>query len=95
VSAAIVDLFTVYRPAMPADVGRLDVIGRQVGLDAAAHDVAAAADDLARMDAVWARLKPAIPSNPGAEVVAKFEKSLAAQKIALETENGTSVAGEV
>jgi len=43
-SAAVVDLFAVYQPATPADLGRLDVLGRQVALDAAASDLSAAAD---------------------------------------------------
>ena len=30
VSAAVVDLFALYDPVVPADVGRLDVLGRQV-----------------------------------------------------------------
>lgn len=59
-SAAVADLFAVYNPATPADLSRLDALGRQVGLDVAAGDFGAASDSLAKTNAIWARLKPVV-----------------------------------
>src|SRR5690349_10080916 len=38
VSAAVVELFALYNPKIPADIGRLDVLERQVILDVAAKN---------------------------------------------------------
>jgi hypothetical protein len=81
-SAAVIDLFSIYHPAVPADIGRLDVIERQLVLDVAANDFTAAADSLAKIDAIWARLKPAILAHKGADVATQFDASLAAQRAA-------------
>ncbi|HEY0606702.1 MAG TPA: hypothetical protein VGD58_27535, partial [Herpetosiphonaceae bacterium] len=45
-SAAVIDLFALYNPAVPADIGRLDVLERQVILDVAANNFTAAAESL-------------------------------------------------
>jgi hypothetical protein len=81
-SAAVVDLFSVYHPAVPADLGRLDVLERQVVFDVAAKDFTADADGLAKVDAIWARLKPSILEHNGAEVAKQFDASLTAQQAA-------------
>jgi hypothetical protein len=93
-SAALIDLYTLYRPATPADLGRLDVLGRQVILDVAADDFAAAADNLAKTNAVWGRLKPVILAHKGADVATRFEKSLATQAEALNTKNTSALTTE-
>jgi hypothetical protein len=81
-SAAVIDLFGVYHPAMPADIGRLDVLERQVVLDISSNDFAAAAHSLAKVDAIWARLKPSILEHNGAEAATQLDASLAAQRAA-------------
>jgi hypothetical protein len=93
-SAAVVDLFTVYQPATPTDLGRLDVLGRQVVLDVAAKDFTAAADSLAKTNAIWIRLKPAILAYNGSDVAIQFEKSLGTQQEALKTENASALTAE-
>jgi hypothetical protein len=65
-SAAVVDLFTVYQLIVPADLGRLDVLERQVVLDAAAPDLLATADSLAQVNTVWALFRPSILRINGA-----------------------------
>jgi hypothetical protein len=50
-SAAVIDLFAVYHPALPADLGRLDVLERQVVLDVIANDLTAQAAALSAGDA--------------------------------------------
>ena len=84
VSAAVADLFTVYRPATPTDLGRLDVLERQVVLDAGAKDSAAIADSLAKINAIWTRLKPVILAHNGSTAATQFENSLATQQKALD-----------
>ncbi len=93
-SAAVNDLFTVYHPARPADLGRLDVLERQVTLDVAANDLTAAADSLAKANAVWARLKPVILAHNGTDAATRFESSLTAQQKALDEENASTLATE-
>ncbi|MFN8566890.1 MAG: hypothetical protein U0Z44_05065 [Kouleothrix sp.] len=93
-SAAVADLFMVYQPVLPADLGWLDVLDRQVRLDVAANDLTAAADSLARAGAVWARVKPAVLAHKGADAAAQFEASLAAQQQALAAKNRAALAAE-
>jgi hypothetical protein len=93
-SAAVVDLFNVYQPATPADLGRLDVLERQVVFDAAAGDLIAAIDSLAKVDAIWVRLKPSILAHKGAEVAARFDASLASQRAAWQNQNRSALTAE-
>lgn len=93
-SAAVADLLAVYHPATPADLSRLDVLGRQVLLDVAAADFSAAADSLAQSGAVWARLRPVILAHGGAAVAAQFESSLAAQQQALRQKSAAALTSE-
>ena len=83
VSAAVVELFALYNPKVPADVGRLDVLERQVILDVAAKDYAAAGTSLAKTKSVWEAVKPSVLEHNGKEVAAEFESSLAAQETEL------------
>jgi hypothetical protein len=93
-SAAVIDLFSVYHPTAPSDLGRLDVLERQIVLDTAANDVTAAADSLAKADAIWARLKPALIKHNGAEVAAQFDAGLAAQRAAWKGKDRSALTAE-
>jgi hypothetical protein len=90
-SAATIDLYSVYQPAVPPDLGRLDMLERQIVLDVAASDLAAAANTLAIVDAIWARLKPLMLLHNGSELAAQFDASLAAQRTAWEGKKGSAV----
>jgi hypothetical protein len=90
-SAAVVDLFTVYHPATPTDLGWLDVLGRQVILDADAGDYPSAMESVANISAIWARLKPVILAQDGSDVVAQFESSLEQQQAALDKEDAAAL----
>jgi hypothetical protein len=90
-SAAIVDLYSVYNPVRPADLGRLDMLDRQVKLDASEDDFTAAADRLAQIKMIWVRIKPAILSHNGSSAAAEFERSLDAQQSALIEQNSTTL----
>jgi hypothetical protein len=79
ISAVVVDLFELYHPAIPADVGRFDVLERQVRLDAANGNFTGVSDDLAKINKIWETLKPSILAHNGQETADQFEASLSAQ----------------
>lgn len=90
ISAVVVDLFDLYHPAIPVDVGRLDVLERQIVLDVAAGDFVGAEEVLANVNAVWVTLKPSVLAHQGEATAQQFEASLAAQAEALsEQDAGT------
>jgi hypothetical protein len=81
-SAIIVDLYDVYKPATPTDLGRLDVLERQVVLDLDIKDFAAAEKTLAQISTIWERVKPTVLSqNPqkSKAVAEQFDESLTTQ----------------
>jgi hypothetical protein len=92
-SAAVVDLFTVYHPALPTDLGWLDVLERQVVLDVRGDD-RAAADSLAKINAVWVRLKSVILAHNGSDLATRFENSLMAQQQALSSKQAAALTAE-
>jgi hypothetical protein len=94
VSAAVIDLFDFYKPAMPADIGRLDVLERQVVLDVAANNFTAASNSLSQTKTVWKRLKPVIIEHNGSDVATQFETSLATQQDALNNKNASTLTAE-
>ncbi|MBI3244670.1 MAG: hypothetical protein HYZ49_20520 [Chloroflexi bacterium] len=93
-SATVVDLFNVYHPSVPADIGRLDVLERQIFLDVAASNLTAAADNLAKVNMVWVRVRPSILAHNSAGVATQFEASLTAQANALEEKDVNTLTAE-
>jgi len=87
ISAVVVDLFDLYHPAIPADVGRLDVLERQVVLDTAAGNFTAVSANLEKIDKIWRILKPSILAHNGEETAKQFEESLSIQSKALEAKD--------
>ena len=94
VSAAVVELFALYHPKVPADIGRLDVLERQVILDVAARDYSAAQTDLSETKSTWERVKPSALEHEGQEVASQFEASLAAQESALAAQDDAALTSE-
>jgi hypothetical protein len=94
VSAAVVELFALYNPKIPADIGRLDVLERQVILDVARQDYAAAEQSLANTKSVWEKVKPSALEHNGKEVAADFEASLTAQESALNAKDDKTLTKE-
>ena len=94
-SAIVVDLYDVYHPAEPTDLGRLDVLERQVALDVDRKDFTAAASTLAKVNATWERVKPFMLAHNATEAAAQFEKSLAVQASALKAQDGAALKDEV
>ncbi len=85
ISAVVVDLFDLYHPAIPANVGRLDVLERQVVLDTAASNFTAVNDDLDQINKTWDTLKPSVLEHSGEETAKQFEASLSLQAESLKT----------
>jgi len=94
VSAAVVEMFALYHPAIPADIGRLDVLERQVILDVTAKDYSTAEADLAKTKSVWEEVKPSALEHDGNDVAAQFEASLTAQESALSAKDDTALTTE-
>jgi len=94
VSAAVVEMFALYNPGIPADIGRLDVLERQVILDVAANDYASAQTSLAKTKSVWETVKPSVLEHGGQAVGAEFETSLAKQESALNSGDDTTLTTE-
>jgi len=87
VSAAVVELFALYNPVIPADIGRLDVLERQVILDVAAQDFSAAMETMAKTRSAWESVKASVLEHSGKDVAAQFEASLEAQAAALDAKD--------
>jgi len=94
VSAAVVEMFALYHPKVPAEIGRLDVLERQVILDVAAKDYTAAETNFANTKSVWEKVKPSVLEHNGKEVAAEFETSLAAQGSALDAKDDATLTNE-
>ena len=94
ISAVVVDLFDLYQPAIPANVGRLDVLERQVVLDAAADNFTGVSADLAEINQVWETLKPSVVAHDGQEAAGQFEASLSNQASALQTKDTSTLTYE-
>jgi len=94
VSAAVVELFSLYTPKVPADIGRLDVLERQVILDVAAKDYSAATISLSKTMSVWREVKPSVLEHNGKEVAAQFEASLEVQAVAVDSKNDMQLTNE-
>jgi hypothetical protein len=93
-SAAVIELFAIYNPKVPADIGRLDVWERQVVLDVAANNFDAAAVSLAKVKSVWENVKPSVLEHNGKDVAAQFETSIATQEQALTAKDGATLTSE-
>jgi len=85
ISAAVVDLFELYHPAVSADIGRLDVYGRQIILEAQAGNWEAAQNNLRAEQEVFARLKQSLSEHNGADIIRRYEASLEAQETGLQS----------
>jgi hypothetical protein len=94
VSAAVVEMFALYNPKVPADIGRLDVLERQVILDVAAKDYSAAMENLDKTKAVWEEVKPLVLEHNGKDVAEEFDASLAAQESALNDKDDSALTSE-
>jgi hypothetical protein len=93
-SAAVVDLFDLYQSVVPTEIGRLDVLERQIILDIEKQDSGAANATLAKIKTVWEQVKPSVLSHDGKDEAAQFDQSLATQAQALEAKDATALTSE-
>lgn len=93
-SAAVVELFAIYNPVIPADIGRLDVLERQIILDVASDDFAAATTTFAKVEAVWETVMPSVLAHNGKDAADQFESSLMTQASALKLKDSTTLTNE-
>lgn len=93
-SAAVVEMFAAYEPKIPADIGRLDVLERQVILDVAANDYALAARTLASVRTVWEQVKTSVLEHNGQDVITEFEASLSTQEAAIAAQDAAALIKE-
>jgi len=91
VSAAVVELFSLYNPKVPAEISRLDVLERQVILDVAAKDYSSAEANLKKSMSVWEKVKPSVLEHNGEEVAAQFDVSLDEQAFALRAKDDATL----
>jgi len=96
-SGVVMDLYDVYHPAAPTDIGRLDVLERQVNLDVKGKDFAAAAKTLGAINTTWQKVKPAILSHnaaQGKDVAGRYEASIAAQSELVKKQDASGLQDE-
>lgn len=94
VSAVVVELFDLYHPAIPADIGRLDVLERQLILDVATNDYTKAQATFAKTEAVWANVKPSVLDHQGDVASQQFAESLQIQAQALQAKDAAALTAE-
>lgn len=98
VSGATVEALDSFDLGYPTDVGRLDVIGRQVKLDAERGEGAAAIDDLDRIRAIWDALSADVARHGGDTggdtVVSDTDETVATMRSAAERGDWGDVAAE-
>jgi hypothetical protein len=83
-SAATVELYGLYDIARPVDIGRLDVVGRQIILDEQRGDPAAAGAQVRRVVSIWnGGLREDILAHHGAGVADQTRRLLTAMSRAV------------
>jgi hypothetical protein len=76
VSAAVAELFGVYDIGRPVSIGRLDVIGRQIALDAAARDQSGVVAQIGRARSEWTTIEDDVKGHQGGDVAKKTDTTL-------------------
>lgn len=74
-SRDVVGLFAAYRTVIPLDVMRLDVLLRQVQLEAEAGSPARASASAQDASKAWSRVRASLP-QPGAPAARRFEREM-------------------
>ena len=81
-SAGVVELYGLYDLGRPVGIGRLDVIGRQIVLDAAAKDQGKVQQQIAAATAQVADLEPDLADHDGTNVIDQTHELLTAMTAA-------------
>jgi hypothetical protein len=91
VSAVVVELYALYDPPEPVDLGRLDVVGRQIALDVGRADLAGAAQQVERARAVWGGLRANVMHHDGKRIAARMDATIMALQRAVRENNGQAL----
>jgi hypothetical protein len=81
-SAGVVELYGLYDTGRPVSIGRLDVIGRQIVLDADAKDAGGVSDEIAKAKGEWSAIEADIEGHDGQEVATHTNQLLDAMTAA-------------
>jgi hypothetical protein len=90
-SAGVVELYGLYDVGRPVGIGRLDVIGRQIVLDAAAKDQGKVQQQIEAAAAQVAALEPDLADRDGSKVIDQSHDLLAAMTTAAATKDYATV----
>jgi hypothetical protein len=93
-AGAATEISAAYHPAVPADIGRLDVCERQIALEAADGNWAGAEQGLRQLETVWRRVRPGILEHGGQAPAAEFDTSLTAQQQAFGVHDAAALTAE-
>ncbi len=87
ISSLTGDLYEYYTPAIPPGIHRLNVLQRQIVLDAADDNLADVAVILDQSREVWRKVRPAVEAKTSVVYASQIEENLAAQQDALDDED--------
>ena len=90
-SAPLIELLSHYDVGHPVQVGRLDVIGRQIVIDADGRDLAAAGTRVAAARTEWTAVRADVLTHDGAKVAARADAALDALQRAVDARDATTV----
>jgi hypothetical protein len=91
VSAVVVELYGLYDSPEPVDLGRLDVVGRQIVLDVDRADLTGAGQQVARSRAVWDGLRADVLHHDGKQVAARMDTTIGALEHAVRERDGRAL----
>lgn len=90
-SAATAELYGLYNPAVPIDIGWLDVIGRQVVLDVSANDLTAAGRTVREMQTTWDQVRQSVIDHNGSDIAAQMDATMVSLDKALTDQDGEAL----
>ena len=90
-SAPLIELLAHYALGHPVQIGRLDVIGRQIVIAADARDLAAAGALVAAARGEWAAVRADVVARDGTKVAAQSDAVLDALQRAVDARDATTV----
>jgi len=83
VSAAAVDLYEYYHPAIPPDLRRLEILEGRILIDLGYNAIDSISATLSRANSVWQRLRPIVLAHTDEKAVQTVGHELDLQKAAL------------
>lgn len=91
ISKVIVDVFDLFNPTVPTDIGRLDYLERQVIIDADRGEWSVVANDVAQVRATFGRVRQHVEEAGGSREAADFAASVDEQEQLAATQDSAVV----